>query len=519
VAGALLDANVFGTGWRMVFLINLTLGAYAALVGWKLLPSVQPTARGQLLDVRGALLAAAGVLLLVYPLVQGRELGWPTWSFGMLAAAGGVLAGFGWYQVRRSRAGQVALIELSVLARPAYVSGVLFVVVLFGAIVGCSLSLGLFLQLGLQYSPLRASVTMAPWAVGAFIGSAYSGTASAKPGRKILHLGLSLMVLGLTAVYMVFATAGAGLTNWNLALPLLVYGLGMGMIFVPLFGIILSGVADHEIGSASGLLEAVQQLGASLGVAILGTVFFSALGAQADFVGAAMRVALVAIALTIVTFGCGFLLPLTARKDAGGLALVALSTYHRRHGRPAPASVELLSSMPLLLTAAAFLHATRRGKFHVWAELLQVLRLRGDEHRLDMGCGRGAVLAKLVPDGHVVGLDLWRTEDQSGNNPEVTRRNLIAEGVAGRCGLETGDMLAMPFEDNTFDLVVSSLAIHNIDERHVRDHTRRLQAVSAAQHLRDLGMHNVEHRALGWRVWYAPFLGADLVTATKPEAT
>ena len=229
---------------------------------------------------------------------------------------------------------------------------------------------------------------------------------------------------------------------------------------------------------------------------------------------------------------------------AGGLTLAALSAYHHRHGRRALATVELLTSVPLLATAAVYVHATRKGKFDVWAELLAHLQLRGDEYVLDMGCGRGAVmamLAKLVPRGHVVGLDLWRTEDQSGNNLEVTRRNLIAEGVAERCELKTGDMLAMPFENNTFDLVVSSLAIHNIDERDLRNHRRRLQAVSEAirvlkpggrllitdllwtrryaQHLRQFGMHNVEQRSLGWRFWYAPFLGADLVTATKPPAT
>ena len=228
----------------------------------------------------------------------------------------------------------------------------------------------------------------------------------------------------------------------------------------------------------------------------------------------------------------------------GGLTLAALSAYHHRHGRRALATTELLSSAPLLFTAAVYLHATRRGKFQIWAELLGDLQLRGDEHALDMGCGRGAVmamLAKLLPRGRVVGLDLWRTEDQSGNNPKVTRRNLIAEGVAERCELKTGDMLAMPFDDNTFDLLVSSLAIHNIDERDLRNHSRRLQVVSEAarvlkpggrllitdllwtrryaQHLRQFGMHNVEQRSLGWRFWYAPFLGADLVTATKPPAT
>lgn len=229
---------------------------------------------------------------------------------------------------------------------------------------------------------------------------------------------------------------------------------------------------------------------------------------------------------------------------AGGLTLGALSTYHYSRGHRGLASLELLSSTPFLLTAAMYLHATRRGKFQVWAELLQDLRVRGDEHALDMGCGRGAVmamLAKRLPHGHVVGLDLWRTEDQSGNDPEVTRRNLVAEGVAERCELETGDMLAMPFEDNTFDLVVSSLAIHNIDERDLRNHARRLQAVSEAarvlkpggrlviadllwtrryaEHLERLGMQAVEQRSLGWRFWYMPFLGADLVTATKPPST
>ena len=229
---------------------------------------------------------------------------------------------------------------------------------------------------------------------------------------------------------------------------------------------------------------------------------------------------------------------------AGGLTLAALSAYHHRQGRRTLAGTESLSSLPMLLTAAVYVHATRRGKFHIWAELLEDLQLCGNERALDMGCGRGAVmamLARLVPRGSVVGLDLWRTEDQSGNNPEMTRRNLIAEGVAERCELKTGDMLAMPFEDNSFDLVVSSLAIHNIDERDLRNHARRLQAVSEAarvlkpggrllitdllwtrryaEHLRQVGMQNVEQRSLGWRFWYAPFLGADLVTATKPQGT
>src|SRR5215831_13393220 len=299
VAGLLIDANWFGTGWRMIFLINISLGLYALLVGRYALPSCEPSARGQKLDVVGACLAAAGMLLLVYPLVQGRELGWPTWTFGLLAAAVPVMAGFGWYQLSRSRGGKTPLIVLSVFKKRSYMSGVLFVVIFFGACVGFSLAVGMFLQLGLHYSPLQASVAMVWWAVGAFLGTAFGSTQMNRLGRHILHIGLSMMALGLAGLYVVFAVIGVELNGWSLVLPLLVFGMGMGMIFAPLFDIILSGVGNHEIGSASGVLESFQQLGASLGVAVLGTVFFTGLGFQSDaqaFLTAAMRV-------TVLTMG------------------------------------------------------------------------------------------------------------------------------------------------------------------------------------------------------------------------
>jgi SAM-dependent methyltransferase len=240
----------------------------------------------------------------------------------------------------------------------------------------------------------------------------------------------------------------------------------------------------------------------------------------------------------------GYDAPLTGLlpPGGGGLVLAALAAYHSRRGRRLLACLEGASSLAMLLTFGIFLHTTRRGKFAVWADVLQGLQLRGDEQVLDMGCGRGAVMAmvaKLVPRGHVTGLDLWRSEDQSGNRPEVTERNLSAEGVRDRCELKTGDMLAMPFPDGTFDLVLSSLAIHNIDERDVRHHQRRLQAVAEAvrvlkpggrlviadllwtrqyaQRLRELGMQDVQQRSLGWRFWYFPGGGADLVVARKPE--
>src|SRR5262245_60648129 len=144
------------------------------------------------------------------------------------------------------------------------------------------------------------------------------------------------------------------------------------------------------------------------------------------------------------------------------LALAAIT------GRP----LIWLAGFFILAILGLYLHGTMRGKFVVWAELLDRLNLRGNERILDMGCGRGAVLlmaAQHLTTGRAVGVDLWRSVDQSGNSIEATRRNAVAEGVADRVEVRTGDMTALPFEDDSFDVVVSSFAIHNISGRAGRE--------------------------------------------------
>jgi len=191
-----------------------------------------------------------------------------------------------------------------------------------------------------------------------------------------------------------------------------------------------------------------------------------------------------------------------------------------------------------LANAFSFLYTTRRGKFQVWEDILDALHLRGDERVLDMGCGRGAVLtavARRLPAGRVTGIDLWSTHDQSGNARDVTRHNASLEGVGDRVDIETGDMRALPFPDGTFDIVVSSLAIHNIPSnadraKAITEAWRVLKpggrlaiadiraTARYAKTLAELGATGITRRRLGWRFWYGnPLAGTSLVTASKHQ--
>ncbi len=307
VAGLLVEADLLGTGWRLVFGINLPLGLFAFLVGLRTLPRATATRPGGL-DVLGALFAGTGMMLVIFPLIQGRELGWPSWTWGVLALAVLILLFFIRYQLSRKRSGRSTLVELSVFAHRSYASGVAFVLVFFGAIVGFGLAVGLYLQLGMGLSPIRASLTMASWALGAALGSGIAAAMMARLGRRILHIGLVLMAVSMVWFYEVLGTSG-------MALPLVLYGIGMGMIFVPVFDIIMGDIADREVGSASSMLESLQQLGASLGIAVLGTVYFAVSNVDLPL-AASKQVTIVSLALTAAAFGLAFLLPQRARAHA-----------------------------------------------------------------------------------------------------------------------------------------------------------------------------------------------------------
>ncbi len=312
LGGGLVDLNVLGSGWRAIFLINVPLGVVAIVAGRRYLPRSAPATPGARLDAPSVLLAMIGGVALVYPLIQGREQGWPVWSFVLLAAGLVTIGAFALLQVRRSRKGQTPLVEPSVLRRRPYVAGLAVVVGFIGAMGGMMIALNVMFQTGLGFTPLACGIATVAIPLAAIGGSITSSALLARIGRTTMHIGIVTMAAGLIFVDLVMRSASGGVSAWELAGPLAITGYGMGMVFVPMFDVILAGVAPHELGSASGLLESVQQLAMSLGIAAVGTVLFDRLGSghgPAAFVGAADHALLIAVAFLVAACAAVFWLP------------------------------------------------------------------------------------------------------------------------------------------------------------------------------------------------------------------
>jgi EmrB/QacA subfamily drug resistance transporter len=271
LGGVLVDADILGTGWRAIFLVNVPLGIAGFIGAQRVMPRTGGT-RGTRLDPGGVLLATGAAFALIYPLVQGRELGWPAWTFAMLAA--GIL-GFGAFAAYERRHRSRALIEPTLLRNRAFTSGLVVAVCFFAAMVGLNLVLSLFCQLGEGFSALRTGLTLAPFAIGIALTAGASYPLAQKLGRVSMQIGFAVMAAGLVLLALMVHGGGSDVSSWTLVPGELLAGMGMGIALPPLFDFILAGVSGHEVGSASGVLNAVQQLGNALGIAVLATIFFA----------------------------------------------------------------------------------------------------------------------------------------------------------------------------------------------------------------------------------------------------
>ncbi|MGW4476884.1 DHA2 family efflux MFS transporter permease subunit [Nonomuraea sp. NPDC004354] len=298
VAGALIDADLFGLGWRAMFLINILLGGLAIVLAARLLPHDDGD-RTVTVDALGSGLLAATMLGLLYGLIDGPGHGWTARPILSLAAGACFLALF----FLRQRVAANPLIEPSLLKNRGFTSGLILGLVFYAGVSGLLLVLSLFLQDVLHHSPTQASLGLAPIAAGIIVASIAAHRLIARLGRTLVFIGLVLTLAGTLVLLAFVQTRASGLA---LALPVFVTGLGLGTCFGSIYQVTLGDVDQKQSGSASGSLSAIQQLANSIGAAAITTVYFHTSG------GAALSLTVVAAA-TFACCGLVWLMPRNAQ--------------------------------------------------------------------------------------------------------------------------------------------------------------------------------------------------------------
>ena len=309
LAGVLIDANLFGLGWRPMFLINIVLGVAGLVAGLRLLPRDHGDAAVRI-DVAGSALLAGSMLGLLFGLIEGSTSGWTMLPIAAMAAGLACFAGF----CQRQRTAAAPLIKPSLLRNRGFTAGLVVGLVVFAAVGGMIYAVSLYLQRGLDYSPLRAAVVgFAPVAAGLVIASVASMNLLTRLGRKLTLAGIVVTVAGVG--WLLLLVTGSTPTAVSLAPAMTVIGLGMGATFATIYDIAIGDIDPAEAGSASGSLSSIQQLANSIGPAIITTIYFGALsGGQ----GHAMSVSLGAvIGIGVLSALAVPLLPRRAQAEAG----------------------------------------------------------------------------------------------------------------------------------------------------------------------------------------------------------
>ncbi len=282
IGGLLIEWNIAGLDWRPIFLINVPVGLFAFFAGMKVLPNGK-SEHPLKLDVTGTFVIVTALFCLIFPLVEGRDLGWPLWSFAMMAAGLPILGLFAWYERRKMALDGSALVVPALFKLRSFVTGIVLNVAFEMMFIGYFLVFTLTLQAGLGYSVIKAALTGIPFAIGIGLSIGFiSQKLLPKLGRNVILVGVTAMAIGLAAEGWCVMHFGTSLQPWPLLLPLFIAGFGAGAIMAPLFSVVLTDVDVRHAGSASGVLNAMQQLGGAVGIALIGVVFFGLLTHDAN---------------------------------------------------------------------------------------------------------------------------------------------------------------------------------------------------------------------------------------------
>lgn len=275
LGGWLVHANLFGLSWRSIFLINVPVGLLA-IASARFIPESSTPQRPSL-DWAGVALVSVGLTLLLVPLIEGPGQGWPAWSLWMLGIATLLLMGFHRQQERRQLAGHLPLVDMRLLAQRRFLLGVLLVLLVYSTSSSFFLCFALLVQTGLGLDPFLAGSIFAPCSVGFVLASLAAPRLVARWGTSAIVAGALVYAVSIGLLIMQVQIAGGDLVAVRLIPVLVVVGAGQGFIMRPLLNLVLGFVDEVQAGMASGVISTVQQVGAALGVAVVGVLFGTAL--------------------------------------------------------------------------------------------------------------------------------------------------------------------------------------------------------------------------------------------------
>jgi EmrB/QacA subfamily drug resistance transporter len=296
VGGLILDLAGSPDGWRWVFYVNVPIGLVALVLATRLVPARSTAAAGGThLDLVGSLLLGAGVLGLLLPVVS-NESGGAGWLWWLFVPAALLLAAFARWEVRTAGRGRAPLLDPQLARIAGFPSGSAIALVYFTGFTGIWVVLALFFQDGLGYSPLRSGLAVTPFALGSAVSAVFAGRAVPRFGRWLNVAGLVAAAIGMAATALVLRRVGGDTAAWAAAGPLLVAGLGSGMVVSPNTTLTLESVPTQMAGAAGGALQTAQRIGGALGTALLATVYYHALTGGGRDYGTAVSTALLCAA-------------------------------------------------------------------------------------------------------------------------------------------------------------------------------------------------------------------------------
>lgn len=278
--GLLVAADIGGLGWRPIFLINVPIGLVTMVAAARVLDESTASAARRL-DLVGVALSAASLSLLLYPLMEGREAGWPYWAFIMLGLSIPAVAAFAWHQHGKSAAKASPLVDTCLFRYRAFTTGMIAVLAVCTTLIPFFMILAFVLQAGLGRTPLVAGAVFVPLALAYAIASFAAGRAGPERSRAVLLIGGVVLMLGYVAMACVNDLFDE-LTGPEYVPALVLLGIGQGLVFTPLLNVVLSNISEQDAGIAAGVVSTMQQVGGALGVAIVGLIFFSAVAAAHD---------------------------------------------------------------------------------------------------------------------------------------------------------------------------------------------------------------------------------------------